>query len=666
MADLKSIERVLVANRGEIARRVMRTCHEMGISTVAVFSDADEDALHVQDADLAVRIGPAPSSESYLSIDKIIDAARKTGADAVHPGYGFLSENADFADAVVRAGLTFIGPPADVIRAMGDKRRAKELVAEAGVPVIPGYDGADQDPAVLAAEARKLGFPVLLKASAGGGGKGMRVVTAAEGLAEGIAAAKREAAGAFGDDTLLVETYVERPRHVEFQIFGDGRGNVVHLFERECSIQRRHQKVIEETPSAALDDELRARMGEAAVRVARAIGYQNAGTVEFILAPDGAFYFLEVNTRLQVEHPITEMVTGVDLVREQVRVARGEELSFSQESLVMTGAAIECRLYAEDSEAGFLPASGSILDWDLPPAEGVRLDTGVAAGSEVSIHYDPMLAKVIAYGVDRDEAVGRMRRYLSRASVLGAVTNLAFLGRVLAHPDFQAGQYDTHFIEHHRDACCGAAPDRTGQSTRETRWAAIAATLHAHAERAANRPGPAVPSGFRLNDFAPQWALYEASGEELRVEYRAHAGSRFTVDIAGEAGEAKVVSLEGRSLAWEDGEGVVRRARVVRKGDQHHVHVAGTNITLVEVPRFPEPNASVVAGACVAPMPGKIVTVTVAEGDTVEAGQVIVRLEAMKMEHAVKAAAAGTVERVCVAAGEQVDADALLVVIADA
>jgi len=660
MADTKHIDKVLVANRSEIARRVMRSCRAMGLTTVAVFSDADEGAPHVRDADEAVRIGAAASSESYLCIEKIIAAARAAGADAIHPGYGFLSENAAFAEACVAAGLIFIGPSADAIRSMGDKRRAKEIVRAAGVPVVPGYDGADQDPAVLSAEAVKIGFPVLLKASAGGGGKGMRIVTAEAELADAIASAKREAKNAFGDDTLLVEKYIERPRHVEFQILGDAHGHVVHLFERECSIQRRHQKIVEEVPSPGLSEEERERMGAAAVEVARAIGYDNAGTVELILAPDRSFYFLEVNTRLQVEHPVTEMVTGIDLVREQIRVARGEALGYDQSALEMNGASIECRLYAEDPDAGYLPQSGVIRDFDLPDSPGLRLDTGVETGSEVSIHYDPMLAKVVTHGADRSEALARMRRALRSLSVAGVTTNRAFLLRVLGQPDFVAGNIDTHFIETHADDLKAPAMDADA-----VRRAAIAATLLAHEARASSRPGPAVPSGFRLNDSAPQWVEYELGEGTIRVEYRSRPGGRFFVTALGEPVEARVVAVDGLVLTFSIGE-TLRKARIVSDGARHHVLIDGASTTLVERPRFVEPGSSVPAGACIAPMPGSIVEVAVAEGDSVEAGQVLLRMEAMKMEHAVKSAEAGVVSRVLVAMGDQVEADALLVVIDDA
>ena len=487
----KSIQKVLVANRGEIARRVMRTCRRMGIATVAVFSDADADMPFVREADEAVRLGPAPSVESYLRIDKILDAAAQTGSDAIHPGYGFLAENAELAQACLDAGVIFIGPTPAAIRSMGSKREAKALVAKAGVPVIPGYDGASQDPKVLADKAIEIGFPVLLKASAGGGGKGMKLVRKEEELSDAIASAARESQSAFGDDTLLVEKYIDDPRHVEIQILGDSHGELIHLNERECSIQRRHQKIVEETPSTALDAALRNQMGEAAVRCGKAIGYENAGTVEFILGPDRSFYFLEVNTRLQVEHPVTECVTGLDLVEEQILVAQGEPLRLSQEAVPFEGAAIEVRLYAEDPASGFLPQSGTIVDWHLPPAEGIRVDGGVETGSEVGIYYDPMLAKIIASGETRALALQRMRQALRSLSVQGVTTNREFLLRVLDHPSFVAGDTDTHFIDRHlRDEL------DSGPTEDQARRAAVAAALAGQQAREEERTlVPRVPSG---------------------------------------------------------------------------------------------------------------------------------------------------------------------------
>jgi len=657
---MKTIRRILVANRGEIALRVMRTCKRLGIETVAVHSEADADARFVREADLAVCIGPAPSAESYLRIDAVLEAARRTGADAIHPGYGFLSENAAFARACAEAGVVFIGPTPEAIEAMGLKREAKLLAEKAGVPVVPGYDGADQSPEVIAAKVREIGFPVLLKASAGGGGKGMKLVTSEDGLLDAIASARREAEGAFGDGTLIVEKYVTSPRHVEIQIVGDAHGNVVHLNERECSIQRRHQKIIEEAPSPALDPELRAKMGEAAVKIGKAIGYRNAGTVEFILGPDRSFYFLEVNTRLQVEHPVTECITGLDLVELQIRIAEGHALPFSQADVRLDGAAIEVRIYAEDPAAGFLPQSGKLVDWHLPELEGVRVDGGVQSGDEVSIHYDPMLAKIIAHGGDRLEAVRRMRNALRRLSAQGIATNRDLLLEILDHEAFLAGRLDTHFIERELGTDLSRSP-----SAESVHLAAIAATLRASEERvAANTVVPrGVPKGFRNNPHSPEWCEYELGEDVVRVEYRFDPRTRRYDVAVGEARyEVELLSIQGHDVSFRAG-GVRRTARVVASGEHHYVLVEGASLRLVERPRFPDRSVEVVAGGCLAPMPGKVVEVRVAEGETVAAGQVLAIMEAMKMEHRVTAKEAGVVKEVRVSAGQQVDADAVLFVV---
>jgi len=631
----------------------------MGIATVAVYSDADGNMPFVAEADEAIRLGPAPSTDSYLRIDKILEAAALTGSDAIHPGYGFLAENAAFADACIDAGVIFIGPTPDAIRSMGSKREAKALVEKAGVPVIPGYDGSSQDPKVLANEASKIGFPVLLKASAGGGGKGMKLVRVSGELQDAIASAAREGQSAFGDGTLLVEKYIEDPRHVEIQILGDSHGNLIHLNERECSIQRRHQKIIEETPSPALDAALRKQMGEAAVRCGQAIGYQNAGTVEFILAPDRSFYFLEVNTRLQVEHPVTEFVTGLDLVEEQILVARGEALRMSQQSVRFEGAAIEVRLYAEDPAAGFLPQSGRVVDWDLPPAEGLRVDSGVETGSEVSIHYDPMLAKIITSGESRVLALQRMRRALRSLSVQGVTTNREFLLRVLDHPAFIAGQIDTHFIDRHLRDALGSRADVSDE-----RRAAIAAALAEQQQRDRERELlPGVPSGWRNNYHTPQSVEYRIGENEVRVEYRHLGDNRFTVWTSEEEREVRVVSWDPPRVTLEEGP---RRwhARICFDGERSYVHTSDFSMALLRKPRFPDKSRAIPVGGCVSPMPGKVIELRVAEGDTVHAGQVLLILEAMKMEHSVTAPQDGTVAQVSVAAGDQVDADALLVVVA--
>jgi 3-methylcrotonyl-CoA carboxylase alpha subunit len=633
----------------------------MGIATVAVFSDADASMPFVREADEAVRLGPAPSSESYLRIDKILQAAALTGSDAIHPGYGFLAENAAFAEACGKAGVIFVGPTPDAIRSMGSKREAKALVSKAGVPVIPGYDGASQDPNVLSEKAIKIGFPVLLKASAGGGGKGMKLVRAEGELADAIASAARESQSAFGDGTLLVEKYIEDPRHVEIQILGDSHGDLIHLNERECSIQRRHQKIIEETPSTALDPALRNKMGEAAVRCGKAIGYQNAGTVEFILAPDRSFYFLEVNTRLQVEHPVTECVTGLDLVEEQILIAQGEPLRLSQEAVPFEGAAIEVRLYAEDPGAGFLPQSGTVVDWYLPSAEGVRVDGGVETGSEIGIHYDPMLAKIIASGESRPLALQRMQHALRSLSVQGVTTNREFLLRVLDHPSFISGQIDTHFIDRHLAGELGVGP-----SEGEEQRAAIASALVGQQQRDRERTiVPLVPSGWRNNYHTPQTVEYVVGDRDVRVDYRHLGDDRFTVWVDEQEHDVRVVSWDAPNLTLDQGSHRWQ-ARVIPDGDRMHVHTSRFDVSLLRKPRFPDKSATIPAGGCIAPMPGKVVELRVAEGDTVEAGQVLLIMEAMKMEHSVTAPQDGAVSQVTVAAGDQVDADALLVVVDEA
>jgi 3-methylcrotonyl-CoA carboxylase alpha subunit len=656
----QTIQKVLVANRGEIARRIMRTCRKMGISTVAVYSEADQDAPFVREADEALLLGPAPSTESYLRIDRIVEAAKRSQSDAIHPGYGFLAESADFADACRSAGVTFIGPTPEAIRSMGSKREAKALVEQAGVPVIPGYDGLDQNPIVLAEEAVRIGFPVLLKANAGGGGKGMKLVRKQEELSDAIASAAREGQSGFGDGTLIVEKYIDNPRHVEIQILGDRYGDLIHLNERECSIQRRHQKIIEETPSPALDAELRRAMGAAAVSCGRAIDYQNAGTVEFVLAPDRSFYFLEVNTRLQVEHPVTECVTGLDLVEEQILIAQGEPLRLSQEQVRFDGAALEVRIYAEDPSAGFLPQSGKVVDWHLPAAEGLRVETGVETGSEVSIYYDPMLAKIVTSGDNRAVALQRMRSALRSLSAQGVVTNRDFLLRVLNHPEFIAGNFDTHFIERHMQGALTESLDHSAE-----RHAAVVATLASQQQRELERVIiPTVPSGWRNNFHTPQWAEYEVGGRVHRVEYRHLGGNAFTVSVGETKQQVRVVSWDDPLLTLEV-DGHRSTARVIVSGDHAYVHAHGVEAALLLKPRFPDKARLVPAGGCVAPMPGKIIEIRVSEGDSVRAGQVLLIMEAMKMEHSVSAPRNGTVDQVSVVSGDQVDADALLVVVSE-
>ncbi len=655
-------EKVLVANRGEIARRVVRTLRAMGIASVAVYSDADADAPHVAEADEAVRLGAAPSHESYLAIARMLAAAEQVGADAIHPGYGFLSENAEFAARCAEKGIVFIGPTVDAIRRMSSKIEAKAIMAAAGVPVVPGTSGAGLSDQALVAAARTIGLPLLIKASAGGGGKGMRIVRDLAVLPDALAAARREAASAFGDDTLLLERYFEAPRHVEIQIFGDTRGTVVHCFERECSIQRRYQKIIEEAPSPApaLDARLRARMGAAAVAAGKAIGYVGAGTVEFILDAAGAFYFLEVNTRLQVEHPVTEAITGLDLVRWQILVAQGEPIPVAQDALEVTGHAIEARLYAEDPANDFLPATGRIAIWDPAELPGLRYESGVARGTTVGIHYDPLLAKIIAHGATRAQAITRLVHALRRLGVAGVTTNRDLLLAVLTHPAFGAGALDTHFIDRHlpptaRVASRDADADRTH---------AIVAALAAHERRRrAGGPLPAsIPSGWRNNRWRPQEQSFRVGDETIVVRYVPTRPGEFDVEAASAATQARVVVADERGIVVEL-DGVRRRFTVATDDGTTFVHGPLGSATLVALPRFPPARREEIAGGCLAPMPGVIRQVRVAAGDRVEKGTIMLVLEAMKMEHQMIAADAGTVKEVRVEVGQMVDPDTVMIVV---
>jgi acetyl/propionyl-CoA carboxylase alpha subunit len=656
---MRSIDKVLVANRGEIALRVMRTCRAMGIATVAVYSDADAGAPFVRFADEAVRIGPPPARESYLVIHALLDAARTTGADAVHPGYGFLSENARFAEAVTESDLVFIGPPAQVIEQLGSKQAAKRIAARAGVPTVPGYLGDDQSTQALVAAAQSIGYPLLVKASAGGGGKGMRIVRQATELAEAIDRARGEAASAFGDDTLLLENYVDRPRHIEIQILGDSYGKVVHLWERECSIQRRHQKVIEEAPSVALDAERRAAMGRAAVELGRAVGYVGAGTVEFIVDPGHAFYFLEVNTRLQVEHPVTELTTGLDLVREQIRIARGEPLGYDA-APAQRGWAIEVRLCAEDAERDYLPTTGELRAVDVPVQTAiaggtVRADLGVAAGSAIGIHYDSLIGKIIAHAPTRRDAAQLLRRALEETWVPGLVTNREHLVRLLGHPAFLAGELDTHFLERHAGALAARAPGLD-----QIRIAAVGATLHGIAARTAS--GALAPPGWRNVPFADQQLAYKLGDADVLIGYRP-AGDGFELAIGGKATRVSRFGVDGDRVWFVEGAGHRRQVRVARAGARLWVLSEGRTFALVEQPRFAEPGAGAAAGGLTAPMPGKVVRVLVTLGQEVAAHAPLVVLEAMKMEHTVRASAAGTVRAIHVAIGDQVEADRVLAVV---
>ncbi|WP_329128452.1 acetyl-CoA carboxylase biotin carboxylase subunit [Streptomyces caniferus] len=643
-----NFDTVLIANRGEIAVRVIRTLRALGIRSVAVFSDADADARHVREADTAVRIGPAPAAESYLSVERLLDAAARTGAQAVHPGYGFLAENAAFARACADAGLVFIGPSADAIELMGDKIRAKETVREAGVPVVPGSSGSGLDDGQLAAAAREIGMPVLLKPSAGGGGKGMRLVREEARLADEIASARREARSSFGDDTLLVERWIDRPRHIEIQVLADGHGNVIHLGERECSLQRRHQKVIEEAPSVLLDEATRAAMGEAAVQAARSCGYRGAGTVEFIVPgkDPASYYFMEMNTRLQVEHPVTELITGLDLVEWQLRVAAGEHLPFAQEDITLTGHAIEARICAEDPARDFLPTGGTVLALHEVQGDGLRTDSGLSQGVEVGSRYDPMLSKVIAHGPDRASALRRLRAALAETVTLGVTTNAGFLRRLLAHPDVVSGELDTGLVEREAAGLVdGAVPDEVYAAAAAVRQAALEPAV---AEGAWRDPF-AAPNGFRLG------------GEPAPVRHWLRVPGHDPVAHDVRPGKAA-------------GQVTPDRVRVTVDGVLHTFHRSGDWLgrdgDSWQVTSY-DPVAAALRGAAgahgadtlAAPMPGTVTVVKVAVGEEVAAGQGLLVVEAMKMEHVISAPHAGTVTELDVTAGSTVAMDQILAVI---
>ncbi len=647
---LRPIRTLLVANRGEIACRIFSTARRMGIRTVAVHSEADADAAHVRAADEAHLIGPAPARESYLRIDRILEAARASGADAIHPGYGFLSENADFAEAIAAAGLIFVGPPASAIRAMGSKSAAKSLMEKANVPLVPGYHGDDQDPDLLAREAVRIGFPVLIKASAGGGGKGMKVVERAEDFAATLASAKREAASSFGDDRVLIERYLTKPRHIEVQVFADTHGGTVHLFERDCSVQRRHQKVIEEAPAPGMPPERRAAMGEAAVEAARAVGYVGAGTVEFI-AEGADFFFMEMNTRLQVEHPVTEAITGQDLVEWQIRVARGEALPLGRHELTITGHAVEARLYAEDATRDFLPQTGR-LDHLVFPA-GVRVDAGVATGDAVSHHYDPMIAKLIAHGSTRAEALAGLADALAATEVIGLVTNRGFLERILRHPEFVEARHDTGFIARNADTLFAPAPA-------DDRLALLAALAVLEREAATMPHAPADPhspwgaaGAWCMNLPARVEVLLRDGGEARTIAFDRFAGATRFVGPEGPVEVAATLHADGRLDARLGGTRLT--ARVAFVGDHVAVFAGRTQAayTLVD-PRAGDDAHHHHADRLVAPMPGSVVQVLVEAGATVAKGDPLVVVEAMKMEHVIRAPHDGVVERVDVVVGDVV------------
>ena len=661
--------KLLIANRGEIACRVMRTAHRLGIRTVAVYSDADRDALHVEMADEAWRLGPAPASRSYLDIGRVIAAAAASGADAVHPGYGFLSENPDFIEACDAAGIVFVGPPAAAARAMGLKDAAKRLMEAAGVPVIPGYHGEDQDDAALLAHARRIGFPVLVKAVAGGGGKGMRRADAEAGFRHALEGARREALSSFGDDRVLVERCVAKPRHVEVQVFADGHGNAVHLFERDCSLQRRHQKVVEETPAPGMTPAMRKKMGAAAVAAARAIDYRGAGTVEFIAdASEGLredrFWFMEMNTRLQVEHPVTEMVTGTDLVEWQLQVAAGEPLPTAQADLSITGHAVEARVYAEDPERGFLPATGVVAHLATPEASAhLRVDRGVRTGDAVTAYYDPMIAKVVAHGADRSAAVERLAGALHEFEIAGIATNVPFLSRLVADPGFRAGAVDTGLIDRKLDALLarGPVPDP------------VLAAAAMHAAGALAPPAAAgtwsdpwsALTGWRLWGIARHRVHFRVDGDAVEALVTFMEGGGTRIDAGSVSLIVRQVRRDGRHIVLDLADRIAPVRIVPARTELYVLHDGRTYA--VALPDHAVEDGETASGLVhvIAPLPGKVVKVLVQGGDTVERGATLVVLEAMKMELGVEAPRGGRIDEVAVSEGDQVVEGAVLVTFAD-
>ncbi len=645
----RRFDTVLVANRGEIACRVFRTAEAEGYRTVAVYSDADAEALHVASADVAVRLGPGPASQSYLSMERVLDAAKKSGAQAIHPGYGFLSENPDFADTCAKAGIVFIGPPASAILALGNKAQAKRLVKKASVPCVPGYEGTAQDDATLRREAKAIGFPVLLKAAAGGGGRGMRRVHSEAEFDEALRGARSEAKNSFGSEEIIIEKLVEHARHVEIQILADAHGNCVHLGESDCSVQRRHQKIIEESPCPVMTPALRAAMGAAAVNAAKAAGYVNAGTVEFLLDDDGKFYFLEVNTRLQVEHPVTEMVTGLDLVALQFRIAQGEPLPLKQEDIVFRGHAIEVRVCAEDPAANFTPQIGRVLRFEPRGGSGVRVDHGIRDGAMVSPLYDSMIAKVIAHGATRTEAIDRLDAALRDSNILGITTNVSFLRRILRHAEFAEGNAHTHFI------------DSTGILDHTVAGPEVIALLLAGVafiERSAQNV-PGLLKGWRSTGAA-SIPLRLASGPSVSSLKITMSGSRYRIEHEGTAAELDVIGFDGCQLHFFHG-GCEESAALAFDGDRLFVKhgdcaFAFTDVTYVP----PVEKAAAGDGVLKAPMVGSVVRVNAAVGAAVAKGAVLVVIEAMKMENQVIAPYDGEIESVSVAVGEQVDANQVL------
>ncbi|MVA42051.1 acetyl/propionyl/methylcrotonyl-CoA carboxylase subunit alpha [Agrobacterium vitis] len=654
-------QKILIANRGEIACRIIRTARRMGIATVAVYSQADAGARHVRLADEAILIGPAPARESYLVAENILAAARRTGAEAIHPGYGFLSENEEFAEACAASGIAFIGPPAAAIRAMGSKSAAKELMGKAGVPLVPGYHGTDNDPARLRQEADHIGYPVLIKASAGGGGKGMRRVDRADDFADALASCQREARNAFGDDHVLIEKYILKPRHIEIQVFADSSGNCIHLYERDCSVQRRHQKVLEEAPAPGMTAERRAAMGAAAVTAAKAVGYVGAGTVEFIVNSDGSFYFMEMNTRLQVEHPVTEMVTGLDLVEWQLRVAAGHPLPLRQEDVPLMGHAIEARIYAEDADAGFLPSIGTLQHLGLPQQNAhVRIDSAVDAGDAISPHYDPMIAKLIVYGANRKEALNRMSEALGAIQIVGLTANIGFLHRLIKTPSFAEADLDTGLIEREQERLFALSPVPAGV------WY-LAALEELLRDVPAKPASPwALTDGWRLTGRAERRIALCCKGETVTVT-AVFSGEGWSLALSGTDEPSTFAqgraSQNGPATALDVRIGERRYdAAIMIDGNHRHVFYTGQTFVVERLPdlqRATDTNSG--GGGLRAPMPGAIIALLAEPGASLKTGEPLLVMEAMKMEHTIVAPSDGTLASFHFAVGDQVVAGAELV-----